>query len=65
MFCNLRGSKATFLPSKGRRGGELGDAGRTVSLGVKNLILVTKLGEEIDRNKVEAVMHDREGERFI
>ena len=39
--------------------------GRLVWLGVKNLILVTKLGEEIDKNKVEAVMHDREGERFI
>ena len=65
MFCDLRGSKATFLPSKGRRGGELRDTGWTSSLGVDNLILMTKLGEEIDGNKEESVMHDREGESFI
>ena len=65
MFCNLRGSKATFLPSKGGRGRELRDAGWAVSLGVDNLILMTKLREEIDGNKVEPVMHNREGESFI
>jgi len=65
MFCDLRGSKTTFLPGMGRRGGELRDAGWTDSLGVDNLILITKLGEEIDGNKKESVMHDREGGSFI
>ena len=41
------------------------DAGWTDSLGVDNLILITKLGEEIDGNKKESVMHDREGGSFI
>ena len=49
----------------GRRGGKLRDARWTGSLGGDNLILITKLGGEIDGNKKESVMHDREGGRFI
>ena len=41
VFCDLRGSKTTFLPGMGGRGGELRDAGWAKSLGVDNLILVT------------------------
>ena len=40
-FASLRGSKTTFLPGMGRRGGELRDAGWAESLGVDNLILIT------------------------
>lgn len=65
VFCDLRGSKTTFLPGMGGRGGELRDAGWAESLGVDNLILVTKLGEEIYGNKKESVMHDGEGGSFI
>ena len=65
MFCDLGGSKTTFLPGGGRRGRELRHAGWTGSLGVDNLILITKLGEEIDGDKKESVMHDREGGSFI
>ena len=50
MFCDLRGSKATFLPSMRRGGRKLREARWTGSLGVDNLILITELGEEIDGN---------------
>ena len=64
-FAILGAAKRQFLPSKGRRGRELRDTGWTSSLGVDNLILMTKLGEDIDGNKEESVMHDREGGSFI
>ena len=41
MFCDLRGSKTTFLPGMGGRGGELRDAGWAESLSVDNLIRYT------------------------
>lgn len=41
------------------------DAGWAESLSVDDLILVTKLGEEIYGNKKESVMHDGEGGSFI
>ena len=65
MFCNLGGGKAAFLPSKGWGGRELRDTRRACVLGVDNLILMTKLGENIDGNKEKSVMHDWESGSFV
>ena len=55
MFCDLGDGKATFLPSKGWQGRELRETRRACVLGVDNLILMTKLRENIDGNKKESV----------
>ena len=46
-------------------GRELRDTRRACVLGVDNLILMTKLGENIDGNKEKSVMHDWESGSFV
>ena len=65
MLCYLRGGETTLLPSMRGRRGKLRDSGWTGSLCMENLILMTELGEKVDRNKKISVMHDREGGSFI
>ena len=51
MLCYLRGGETTFLPSMRGRRGKLRDSGWTGSLCMENLILMTELGEKVDRNR--------------